>query len=686
MKTLIQSLCIALAIFAGINPTNATTVFPIATNASVEELCGGIAASGSNYLVGFVCGTNACYQLVSTNGSLPGPAVTNGPSDGNPLVAKSGTCYLEVWFDDFSPVTTTTFGQIISFNGAKVGSAFAISTTNEVFALASDGTNFLVVLNVNNGNTGNFNVYGQIITSSGSLSGPQFLISDQEQNGKHAAAAFGQTNYLVIWQSNNGSIGNTNLTYGSFVSPNGTVGTNFAIGQTHAPDQNFLAVAFDGTNFLTAWNWDPYPETGGNVTNWEIFGRLVSPSGTFPANELQLVTDPGNDFLPSLAFDGTNYLLAWGYGFEATTNTNIRFQFFNQMGCAVTPEFTWFSAQGTNVPALIINGLVFDGTRYAAAATLGTASFSSGDVYGGFLSSSFSGQPPRMISLKQNGLLTWTNVTGMNSFVFPSAPAAIYDPSGTNSFVLEWAPSLTGPWSYAESPLDVTISTNTQTTVSVPTTSATGFYRLSQGFGPQTFHGVWVSIQTDTTDVGGIYLIPNGNGTITNAGSYNYTNPPGYYCVSYNGEISINLDSIFHGVMTVGGQFEPPNEIALGGDLTNNALLPVQNVSLCSGTWNGALTETDDPSGLKVYSIELNISTNGFASVSGDFLGTGGMFALAATNGALSGFFKNSVYPSGAYNQFQLNGTLTGNSITGSYSTDSTNDADLIDGTFTLTR
>lgn len=675
MKTRIGSLFIVLAMFAAINQTNAVTVFPIATNASVEELCGGIAASGSNYLVGFLCGTNICYQLVSTNGSLIGLAVTNGPSEGNPFVAKSATCYLEVWFDDY---TSTTLGQIISFNGAKVGSAFTISTT-EVFALASDGANFLVVLN-DNGHNSDYNVYGQFVTSSGTLSGSQFLISNQEQNGKEAAVAFGQTNYLVIWQSNNGSIGNTNLTYGAFVSQNGTVSTNFAIGQTHAPDQSFLAAAFDGRNYLAAWDWDPYPETGGDVTNWEIFGRLVSPGGAFPANELQLVTDSGNDFLPSLAFDGTNYLLAWGYGFNATTNTNVRFQFFNPMGCAVTPEFTWFSAQGTNMPDLILNGLAFDGTRYAMAATLG---FSSGDVYGGFLSPSFSGQPPRIVSFKQSGMLTWTNAAGTNEFVFPSAPTAFYDPSGLNAFVLKWAPSLTGPWSYAERPLDLTISTNTQTSVLVPE-SAAGFYRLLQGFGPQTFHGAWLSIQTGITNVGGVYLIPDGNGTITNAGSYNYTNPPGYYCVGYNGEVSIILDSIYDGVMSVGGQFEPPNEIALRGGLTNNAFLPVQNLSLCAGTWSGTLTETNDSNGLSDYPITVTVATNGFATLSGSFSGTGGMFALAATNGAEAGFFRTGLSPNDPYNQIQVDGTLTGNTITASYTTDSGPGG--IGGTVTLTR
>ena len=384
MKTKLQLLFIALAILAAINQADAqggTTVFPIATNTSVEELSGGIAASGSNYLVGYLSGTNECFQMVSTNGSLLGPVVTNGVSKGNPFVCASKTNYFEAWFDDF---TTNTVGQMVSFSGAKAGPAFSIGSGNaEVFGLASDGTNFLVVLNDNYSDR---YFYGQLVTPAGALLGSQFLISSQVANGKEAAVTFGKTNYLVIWPSQNvANEGNTNLTYGAFVSQTGSAGSPFQIGQTPAPDQNFLAVAFDGTNYLAAWMWDPYPETIQSITNWNIYGRLVSQTGAFPGNEVQLVTAPGNDVIPSLAFDGSEYLLTWGYGFQVITNTNIRFQFLDRTASAVGPQFTLFTAQGTLAPLLAPNGLIFDGTRFAMAATLGSGP---SEVYGGFIPSS----------------------------------------------------------------------------------------------------------------------------------------------------------------------------------------------------------------------------------------------------------------------------------------------------------
>jgi hypothetical protein len=160
MKTRIQNLLFTLAILAGVYQADAITIFPIATNTSLEELSGGIAASGSNYLVGYLLGTNVCSQLVSTNGTLLGSVVTNGVSKGNPAVAMGKTNFLEVWFDDS---TTNTVGQVISLSGAKVGSAFSLGLgAAEVFGLASDGTNFLVVLNDNYSDK---YFYGQLVTS-----------------------------------------------------------------------------------------------------------------------------------------------------------------------------------------------------------------------------------------------------------------------------------------------------------------------------------------------------------------------------------------------------------------------------------------------------------------------------------------------------------------------------------------
>ena len=317
-------LVLVVAIFS--SSAKATTIFPIATNSDVTEVAGGFATSGSNSVVGILAGTNVCYQLVSSNGTLIGPLVTIGKSLGFPYIAYGSTNYLAIWLDDFA---SSPFGQIISSSGATVGSAFSLGAgVSKVSALTSDGTNFLAIWQ-----DGSKIFYGQLVTSTGTLSGAAFLISSQLQNGSSAAATFGKTNYLVVWQSNNGSVGgNVNQAFGNFISPNGSAGSPFQISLTSSPDQTFLTVAFDGTNYLAVWPWHPGPATAGNVTNWQFYARLVSQIGTFPGSEIALITNR-NQVIPSLAFDGANYLLAYGFDSNSTnSDRNLRCQFIDRSG------------------------------------------------------------------------------------------------------------------------------------------------------------------------------------------------------------------------------------------------------------------------------------------------------------------------------------------------------------------
>ena len=391
MKSIKKLLGVFLLAACLFESAKATAIFPIAPNAASFLA----ATSGTNYLAVILSGTNVCYQLVSTNGTLIGSLTPIGSGQSFPLVAFGGGKYLGYWDDTFISSGSSVYGQFISPNGTLIGSPFFIPATGlgAPRALASDGTNFLAVTE-ENGN----DYYGQIVTSAGTLSGAPFLISSQHQNGNSAAAVFGKANYLVVWQSNNNDTGTNNKTYGEFVTSSGSAGSPFQINQSYSTDQDPLAVAFDGTNFLAVWMRD-IGTGSGSVTNWDIYGRLVSQTGAFPGSELTLVGDPGSQYFPSLTFDGANYLLTWGdnpNGAALSSTTNyVRSQFLNSSAGAIGPVFNLFPAQGTNVP--VFGGVLFDGNRIAAIATLGSPivdsngdfqGFASASVYGAFIPTS----------------------------------------------------------------------------------------------------------------------------------------------------------------------------------------------------------------------------------------------------------------------------------------------------------
>ncbi|MFM2295782.1 MAG: hypothetical protein RLZZ350_2195 [Verrucomicrobiota bacterium] len=397
-----------------IQTTNYNRIFPIATDPSVVQFGGGLSFDGTNYIAGFLSGTNVCSQTFSSNGTLVGSQVIIGGSPGFPPALASAfgqSNSLTIWSDSSISPGVDMFGQFVSRAGVKIGSPFNLLAAQGAYgvqtvkALVCDGTNFLAVWQ--DKNTKYF--YGQIVTAAGTLSGSEFLISSQQQNGADAEVMFQKTNYLVVWQSNNNNTGTNNKTYGEFVSRSGVAGSPFQISQTASTDQNPLAIGFDGTNYLVAWNRDIGSGTG-TVSNWDVFGRVVSQTGTFPGNEVAMVTNSGSEVLPALAFDGTNYLVAWGQdSFTSSTNYNIRFQFFDRNAATVGPQFTLFGAQGTNAPLLVgLNGMLFDGTRFAVAGTLGTVTIDpnqgitgipSGLIYGTFIPSTTAA--PRLTATNQ---------------------------------------------------------------------------------------------------------------------------------------------------------------------------------------------------------------------------------------------------------------------------------------------
>ena len=392
--------CLALAAlaFSNLQPSIAlgSQMFPIVTNDTAATGIS-VACAGTNYLVGIqgdiVSANN--YQITA---QLFGPAGTPvgarinpvpGHTGGNPHVASSGTNFLMVWPDDYLGGNNSSISaQLISPSGGLIGGMIAITANssqkfNSVESVAYGGGRYLVAWNDYSNGT---NVYGQLVSASGTLIGGNFLICPLVigQNSKGAAVASDGTNFLVIWQySISGGNQDTNITYGVFVSSAGVVGSPFAIGQTFSAAPNPLYAVFNGTNYLVAYNSSANP---GDVAK-PIYGRFVTPAGAFLGNEFVIVTN-GNARVPALAFDGANYLLCWNDNLTAT-NSTVQFQFLNASGQPAGPQFTPFTAQGSEVPLVAVP--VFDGKQFVSVATLSAGGFTpttNAGVYGAFIPAS----------------------------------------------------------------------------------------------------------------------------------------------------------------------------------------------------------------------------------------------------------------------------------------------------------
>lgn len=143
-------------------------------------------------------------------------------------------------------------------------------------------------------------------------------------------------------------------------------GAGFPIANT-AIDESTQAVAFDGTNFLVAFQRD-----GSNRA------QLVSPSGAL----LGSVAVSSSGDLPLVAFDGANYLLVW----VETSNPTSPFvwgQLVSKQAALVGAPFQ--VSQSTRVGEL--EGVAFDGTNYLVVWTDNQPfPMTNRDIYGRFVS------------------------------------------------------------------------------------------------------------------------------------------------------------------------------------------------------------------------------------------------------------------------------------------------------------
>jgi hypothetical protein len=223
--------------------------------------------------------------------------------------------------------------------------------------VAFDGTNYLVVWMDYRGYESDADyadVYAARVTPDGTNLDPNGIpiaVRGAWLEGQ-PAVAFDGTNYLVTWDQ--GGYPNGDL-YGTRVSPQGAVldGDGFLIASGPG-DQTWSDIAFDGTNYLVTWT--NYPENGGG----DVFAARVTPGGiVLDAGGIPVSTGSADELYPSVAFDGTNYLIVWDTG--GAFGGDI-------YGARVTPAGEVLDPAGIPV-STASNGeaepkLAFDGTNY----------------------------------------------------------------------------------------------------------------------------------------------------------------------------------------------------------------------------------------------------------------------------------------------------------------------------------
>jgi hypothetical protein len=287
---------------------------PICTDPS-QQYALDLAFNGTNWLVAWHDSRNGPKDIygtrVATDGSGVDPAAfpisTAAAHQSQPELAFDGGNYLAVWHEWRSATGYDIRGVRIAPDGTVLdpgGILISARATGELYpAVAFDGTNYLVVWQ--DERSGSYDIYATRIDIDGNvLNAPGIAISATADQQEYPALAFDGTNYLVTWQDNRNGF-YTDI-YGARVTVSGTVLDPAGVAVSDANrNQGQPAVGFDGTNYLVVW------QDARNVYN-DIYGTRVTTGGTvLDSTGIQISGASLAQEYPALAFDGTNYVVTW---------------------------------------------------------------------------------------------------------------------------------------------------------------------------------------------------------------------------------------------------------------------------------------------------------------------------------------------------------------------------------------
>ena len=259
-------------------------------------------------------------QVIEANGALSGTnfAVYDGGGDNQqPRVAYSAANheFLAVWSHWWSDI----YGQRLSGTGALLDNADTPadeSSSAKAFiineaahaqyypAVAADTVGGYLVVWRDNRSDSSGDIYGQLITAGGELSGTDLVISAVPsfyQTYPEVTYDTGNGRYMAIWRHGQDI-------YGQLVTPGGALsGANFGV-YAQSYTQTYPDVVANSTQggYLAAWlDWRNYSAN--------VYGRQVLGDGSTPAASFPIAPVTGVKQHPGLAFNGVSreYLLVW---------------------------------------------------------------------------------------------------------------------------------------------------------------------------------------------------------------------------------------------------------------------------------------------------------------------------------------------------------------------------------------
>ena len=337
-----------------------------------------LAFDGTNYLSVWEDYRDSVSQIygarVTPDGSVldtAGIVIGTGPDALMcPAITFDGTNFLVVWEQNCDSVTSLIRGARVSPAGQVLDSAFVVDSSTGVDVwfgptASSDGTNSLIVWqDFSRG------LRGALVASDGSVVDTGLVLAPAINAFEGPTSLYDGTDYLVAWKA----WSPVDCILASRVSRSGVPLDTPGV-YVCAPPRGFTenpAVAFDGNRYFVTWDDDLY-----GCPN--IYGaRLTRQMNMLDTAGISISSSRGaanTQHDPSTAFDGSNFLVAWA------DNRNMAGAIY---AARVSPSGADLDAEAIPICTLAFQrgypSVAFDGTDYLITWADGRRS-DSADIY-----------------------------------------------------------------------------------------------------------------------------------------------------------------------------------------------------------------------------------------------------------------------------------------------------------------
>ena len=274
-----------------------------------------------------------------------------------PALATDGTNFLLVWQDFAYGIRAARVrpdGTLVEPDGILV--AESLTATMVLPTVAFNGTHYLVVWQERDYRaSNNENIVGRRVSRNGALLDSRpFLISSALGDQMRPVVASDGTDFLVVWEDGRASA--TDI-YGTRVLANGTVSTPAGVAYcTATGEQSYPSLAFMGTQYLVAWEDD---RSGSS----DVYAVRVARTGTRvgAANGFAIASGTLSQWRPAVASDGTRALVA--YVEAVNFDVNMRITFVEPDGRVLAPTTIPAHLSNTTSYGVFLEA-AFDGTNY----------------------------------------------------------------------------------------------------------------------------------------------------------------------------------------------------------------------------------------------------------------------------------------------------------------------------------